>query len=37
MITVSTFGISATGVIEYAFYNVRADGHAAKVLVALSN
>jgi len=33
----STFVISATGVIEYAFYNVRADGHAAKVLAALSN
>jgi thioredoxin-dependent peroxiredoxin len=31
----STFIVSATGVIERAFYNVRSDGHAAKVLAAL--
>jgi peroxiredoxin Q/BCP len=31
----STFVISPTGTIERAFYNVRADGHAAKVLAAL--
>jgi peroxiredoxin Q/BCP len=33
----STFVIGPTGVIERAFYNVRADGHAAKVLSGLSN
>ncbi|MDE3008944.1 MAG: thioredoxin-dependent thiol peroxidase [Acidobacteriota bacterium] len=31
----STFLISDKGVIERAWYNVRADGHAAKVLAAL--
>jgi peroxiredoxin Q/BCP len=31
----STFIIDAKGKIEQAFYNVRADGHAAKVLAAL--
>jgi thioredoxin-dependent peroxiredoxin len=31
----STFIIDPKGVIEQAFYNVRADGHAAKVLTAL--
>jgi thioredoxin-dependent peroxiredoxin len=33
----STFVIGATGKIERAFYNVRADGHAAKVLSGVSN
>jgi peroxiredoxin Q/BCP len=33
----STFVIGATGKIERAFYNVRADGHAAKVLSGLTN
>lgn len=32
----STFVISPTGRIEHAFYNVRADGHAAKVLAAIT-
>ncbi len=32
----STFVIGPTGVIEHAFYGVRADGHAAKVLAALT-
>lgn len=31
----STFLVSARGRIERAWYNVRADGHAAKVLAAL--
>jgi peroxiredoxin Q/BCP len=31
----STFIIGPTGKIEHAFYGVRADGHAAKVLAAL--
>jgi peroxiredoxin Q/BCP len=31
----STFLIGADGTIEKAWYNVRADGHAAKVLDAL--
>jgi peroxiredoxin Q/BCP len=33
----STFVIGPTGTVERAFYNVRADGHAAKVLSGLSN
>jgi peroxiredoxin Q/BCP len=33
----STFIIDPQGRIEKAFYNVRADGHAAKVLSALSS
>jgi peroxiredoxin Q/BCP len=33
----STFVIGANGKIEHAFYNVRADGHAAKVLAKLTN
>lgn len=33
----STFVIGPTGRIEHAFYGVRADGHAAKVLATLSN
>jgi peroxiredoxin Q/BCP len=33
----STFVISPTGRIEHAFYNVRADGHAAKVLATLES
>ena len=33
----STFVIGPTGIVERAFYNVRADGHAAKVLAALSS
>jgi thioredoxin-dependent peroxiredoxin len=33
----STFVIGPTGKIERALYNVRADGHAAKVLSGLSN
>jgi peroxiredoxin Q/BCP len=33
----STFVIGPTGKIERAFYNVRADGHAAKVLSSLSD
>jgi peroxiredoxin Q/BCP len=33
----STFVISPTGRIEHAFYNVRADGHAAKVLASLES
>jgi len=32
----STFVISPTGIVEAAFYNVRADGHAAKVLATIS-
>jgi thioredoxin-dependent peroxiredoxin len=32
----STFIVDTKGKIERAFYNVRADGHAAKVLAALS-
>ncbi len=32
----STFIVGTDGTIERAFYNVRADGHAAKVLAALS-
>jgi peroxiredoxin Q/BCP len=32
----STFIVDTKGKIEQAFYNVRADGHAAKVLAALS-
>ncbi len=33
----STFVIGPTGKIEHAFYGVRADGHAAKVLATLTN
>jgi peroxiredoxin Q/BCP len=33
----STFVIGPTGTIEQAWYNVRADGHADKVLVSLSS
>ncbi len=33
----STFVIGPTGKVERAFYNVRADGHAAKVLSGVSN
>jgi thioredoxin-dependent peroxiredoxin len=33
----STFVIGPTGKIERAFYNVRADGHAAKVLSGVSS
>lgn len=33
----STFLISPTGVIEQTWYAVRADGHAAKVLAAVTN
>jgi thioredoxin-dependent peroxiredoxin len=33
----STFVIGPTGKVERAFYNVRADGHAAKVLSDVSN
>jgi peroxiredoxin Q/BCP len=33
----STFVIGPTGTIEHAFYGVRADGHAAKVLTKLTN
>jgi peroxiredoxin Q/BCP len=33
----STFVVSPTGRIEHAFYNVRADGHAAKVLATLES
>ena len=33
----STFVIGPTGTIEHAFYGVRADGHAAKVLATLTN
>jgi thioredoxin-dependent peroxiredoxin len=32
----STFIVGTNGKIEQAFYNVRADGHAAKVLAALT-
>ena len=32
----STFVIGATGLIEHAWYNVRADGHADKVLATLT-
>ncbi len=32
----STFVVSPRGTIERAFYNVRADGHAAKVLAGLT-
>jgi peroxiredoxin Q/BCP len=32
----STFVIGPTGKIEHAWYSVRADGHAAKVLVSLA-
>ena len=31
----STFVIGPTGKVEHAWYNVRADGHAAKVRAAL--
>jgi len=31
----STFVVGPTGVLEHVFYNVRADGHAAKVLATL--
>jgi peroxiredoxin Q/BCP len=31
----STFLVSPEGLIEHAWYHVRADGHAAKVLAAL--
>jgi thioredoxin-dependent peroxiredoxin len=33
----STFVIGPTGLIEHAFYNVRADGHPARVLAALKD
>jgi peroxiredoxin Q/BCP len=33
----STFVIGPSGKIEHAFYGVRADGHAHKVLAALTN
>jgi len=33
----STFVIGANGKVERAFYNVRADGHAAKVLSGVSS
>jgi thioredoxin-dependent peroxiredoxin len=33
----STFVIGPTGTVERAFYGVRADGHALKVLAALSS
>jgi len=33
----STFVVSPAGTIEHVFYNVRADGHAAKVLATLAN
>lgn len=33
----STFVIGPNGKIEHVFYNVRADGHAAKVLAKLTN
>jgi peroxiredoxin Q/BCP len=33
----STFLVGADGRVEHAWYNVRADGHAAKVLQALAN
>jgi len=33
----STFVIGPTGKVEHAWYGVRADGHAAKVLATLSN
>jgi peroxiredoxin Q/BCP len=33
----STFVVDAKGVIERAYYNVRADGHAGKVLTGLSS
>lgn len=33
----STFIIDTKGLIEQAFYNVRTDGHAARVLAALAN
>jgi thioredoxin-dependent peroxiredoxin len=33
----STFVISPTGIIEHAWYGVRADGHADRVLAALSS
>jgi thioredoxin-dependent peroxiredoxin len=33
----STFVVSAQGTIERAYYNVRADGHAAKVLAGLTS
>jgi peroxiredoxin Q/BCP len=33
----STFVIGPTGKVERAFYNVRADGHAAKVLSGVSS
>lgn len=32
----STIVVGPTGRVEHAFYNVRADGHAAKVLAALA-
>ena len=33
----STFVVGPRGTVERAFYNVRADGHAAKVLAGLSS
>ena len=33
----STFVVGPTGTIEHAWYNVRADGHADKVLATLTN
>jgi peroxiredoxin Q/BCP len=33
----STFVVGPTGKVERAFYNVRADGHAAKVLLGVSS
>jgi thioredoxin-dependent peroxiredoxin len=33
----STFVVGPKGVIERAYYNVRADGHAAKVLLGLTS
>ncbi|MGH3732536.1 MAG: thioredoxin-dependent thiol peroxidase [Acidimicrobiales bacterium] len=33
----STFVIGPTGRVEHAFYNVRADGHAAKILSGLTS
>lgn len=33
----STFVIEPTGVIEHAFYGVRTEGHATRVLASLTN
>jgi peroxiredoxin Q/BCP len=33
----STFVVGPKGTIERAYYNVRADGHAAKVLAGLTS